>query len=585
MGRRHRHLAWRQSGAHSFIEPKRGLGGGLPRARPHPRSLAAGAGAGSTPTVPGTEPRCARLLDRDGCGGLRLSSGADLSSVRPRQAKPILIFLVVFLLMACKPAATPVPTAAPQGLPTPTTTLPHTPTPAPATSTPTQMLTHTPTPVPPTATPTPTPYLTTDGGVNVRSGPGTVYPLIRVARPGHKYAVLGVSPVDGEEWFAIDLNGDGKCDEAGGFIAGWLTELHNVDRDHLLIVEAPANLSLSEDWEGAIEDVTCPSQAIYVLRYLDYEYLVSDVRTNESTGIRQTTYRLPPEIVDNDSIVLALGQQLPTRFGDRLPEGVVAVVSQFPEEAVGAAGPFVWVNANAVSEAIYGTDMVAVYQSQRYPANLLAEIYIQEPFRDRPMPFRPTDRVGDFVGEELAAGAIRQGSIYLCVDRDGSWEQREYPDIPVEGDAVNLLWDFNPMNPETGDREFDAPIFLRQQQVYQRAITLESPQHDVGPSIIFRTDQTTGQTDVVAFAPYLYLSNVELLRDIVYNTPLADGSLPEPDDLIVAGSDLHLTSNGEMGPILGPDEGAVTIGGGPVSEGPVDVSGVNNHTGFYIGIP
>jgi hypothetical protein len=421
--------------------------------------------------------------------------------------------------------------------------------------------------------------------VNIRSGPGSAYPLIRIAKAEHEYAVLGVSLVDGKDWFVIDLDGGGGCDEAGGFIAGWLTELHNVDRGHLPTIEPPALPSIPGNWETAIENVTCASEAIHLLRYLDYEYLVSDVRINESTGIRQTTYRLPTELVGNESIILALGQRLPTRFGDRLPEGVVAVVSQFPEGAIGVAGPFVWVNANAVSEAIYGIDMVAVYRSHRYPTNLLAEIYIQEPFRDKPMPFRPTDRVGGFVGEELAAGAIGLGSIYLCAGRDGSWAQWEYPDIPAEGDAVNLLWNFNPMNAETGHREFDAPIFLRQQQVYQRAVTLESPQDNVGPSVVFRTDQATGQTDVVAFAPYLYLSNVEVLRDIVYRTPLADGSLPNPDDLIVAGSDLHLTSNGEMGPILGPDQGAATIGGGPAAEGSIDISGVNNHTGFYIGIP
>ena len=497
----------------------------------------------------------------------------------------VLILLAVFLLMSCKPAASPTPTATPEVPPTQTMTPTRTPTPVPATLTPTPTPTATPTAVPPTATPTPTPYLTTDGRVYVRSGPGTRYPLIRITEPGREYAVVGFSPLDEEDWFVIDLNGNEGCDEAGGFIAGWLTELHHIDTDHLPVIEPFAIAPMSEGLEAAIESVTCPSQAIHVLPYLAYQHLIPEVRTNESTGIRQTIYRLPAEAADNEAIILALGQQLPTRFADRLPEGVVAVVSQFPAEVVGAIGPFVWVNASGVSEMIYGTDMTTVYQSQGYPANLLAEIYIQEPFRDRPMPYRPTDRVGDFVGEELAAAAIRRGTTYLCIHQNGSWGLYEYPDIPGEGDAVVLLWDFNPMNPETGHREFGASIYLRQQQIYQRAITLESPQHDVGPSTVFRTDQATGQTDIIAFAPYLYLPNIELLRDIVYNTPLADGSLPDPDNLIVAASDLHLTSNGELSAILSPDAGVIPVGAGQVGEGAVDVGAFSNHTGFYIGLP
>jgi hypothetical protein len=354
------------------------------------------------------------------------------------------------------------------------------------------------------------------------------------------------------------------------------------------IVPEPITSPLFERPKGRTKEVYIPPQTLRALHELTYEQLIRDVKTNEFIGIRQIVYSLPNKLAEDEHLILLLGQHLPTRFGERLPEGVIAIVSQFPEGVIGVIGPFVWVNDNSVSRLLYDTDMIDVYKSQGYPEVLFAEIYIQAPFEDRWMPFRPTDRVGDFVGEELASGAIKWGAPYLYVDEDGSWQLREYPDIPPKGDAVNLMWNFNPINPETGHREFGVPIYLRQQQFLQQSITLKNPQDpqdNVGPSIIFRTDKRTGQTDITAIVPYLYLSNFELFRDIIFKTPLADESLPKPNELIVAAGDMHYTSNGRIGPLLDSDEVPLIISVGEAREDSVDINGVRNHTGFYLGIP
>ena len=334
-----------------------------------------------------------------------------------------------------------------------------------------------------------------------------------------------------------------------------------------------------------IRNLATPSEAVNVLRALDYGYLVPDIRVSEATGIRQIRYSLPPEAAANRYINLALGQHLPTRFGEMLPEGRLAVVSQFPKDTVGALGPFLWVNTDQAAKVLYETDASTVYQSMGYPEILFGEIYIQDPFLGRRLQYRPTDRIGDFVGEELASGVIRWGTPYLYVAKNGSWGLREYPDIPSVGDIAHLMWNFNPVNPKTGLREFTVHWALQKSQVREQEITIQNPQkpqNNVGASLVFRTDKTTGQTDIVVVATYLYLANAQLFRDIIYNTPLPDGSLPDPNQLIVAAGDLHYVSNGKLGPLFSSRERPLVIerrGG----RKPVKISGVRNHTGFYLG--
>ena len=64
--------------------------------------------------------------------------------------------------------------------------------------------TPTPTPLPPTPTPVP-PMVVANQLVNVRSGPGTVYPVIGQAQAGQKFVVTGKNPKG--SWWQIDFNG------------------------------------------------------------------------------------------------------------------------------------------------------------------------------------------------------------------------------------------------------------------------------------------------------------------------------------------------------------------------------------------
>ncbi|HHB90046.1 MAG TPA: SH3 domain-containing protein [Anaerolineae bacterium] len=100
----------------------------------------------------------------------------------------------------------------PTPLPTPTNTPPPTPTPAPVTGhqatdtpaavaqAPTATATATP---PPTATPTPKPMVVTDQAVNIRSGPGTNYPVIGSLAGGEQAEIVGQNPSG--SWWQIRL--------------------------------------------------------------------------------------------------------------------------------------------------------------------------------------------------------------------------------------------------------------------------------------------------------------------------------------------------------------------------------------------
>lgn len=348
-----------------------------------------------------------------------------------------------------------------------------------------------------------------------------------------------------------------------------------------------AHQPLSEEMTARIKSVSTPSEALAIVSDLKYENLLPEVRVNSPTGVRQIVYKLPEAAANNPNIILVLGQRLPTRFRERLPEGVLAVVSQFPKDAVACLGPFIWVQTDYVARLLYKTDVRTVYHALNYPESLFAEIYIRAPLYYPNLigwwPFPPSDRIGRFVGEDFGKDAM--GWPYLYVGKKGDWRLREYPNIPEEGNAALMGWVFTRVNPETGKREFTIPIHLIGSQSREQRITIANPrrpQDNVGPSIIFRTDDKTGQSDIIATPPYIYLDNAQLFKDIIYKTPLPDGSVPDPENVIAAAGDLHYSSNGKIGLILAADEGPFWVKEG---EGEMSVSmyEVLNQVGFYIG--
>jgi len=166
--------------------------------------------------------------------------------------KPRILILIVCLILisACgRPTPTPAPVAqaptpAPTAAPTvsPTTTPRPTDTPRPTATTPP---TATPTPVPPTATPTQTPAPTntpspsptpapaasvTGDSINVRSGPGTVYPIVSQAQKGETLPVI--SRTQDGAWLEVALAG-GKQ----GWVSAQLVAL-NVPAEALPIARA-----------------------------------------------------------------------------------------------------------------------------------------------------------------------------------------------------------------------------------------------------------------------------------------------------------------------------------------------------------
>ncbi len=355
-------------------------------------------------------------------------------------------------------------------------------------------------------------------------------------------------------------------------------------------LQLPAPVPLPDELRERLRGVTSFSGAIRLLPELRFHHLVPRLHTIPELGIRQIVYELPEEVAQNLYLNLALGQPLPTRFQERLPPGVVAVVTHFPRDTIGVMGPFIWVQAGGVARQLYEVDVKTAYRALGYPDILLAEIYIEAPLGypgpGPRLPFHPWDRVRGYVGEDLARGNIPPGTVYVWAGPDGSWRLWEYPDIPPEGDLARLIWHFHPRDPESGKRQFEIPIFLQQSQEREQEKTFSNPQRlqdNVGPSIIIRTDEVTGLTDVLAVAPYLYLQNPDLLRDILYNTPLPDGSLPNPDHLIIGAGDLHYSSNGKMGLLLTMEQEGMDMSLEEAPEGPIDFWQVKNHIGLYVG--
>lgn len=357
------------------------------------------------------------------------------------------------------------------------------------------------------------------------------------------------------------------------------------------VLQIPTPLPLPGDLAQQFQAVASFSQALRLIPQLQLRHLIPEVRYIPELGMRQIIYRLPKEIASNPYVVLALGQPLPTRFQERLPDGIVAVVTHLPKEAIGVLGPFLWAQTNGVALQLYDVDVRRAYKALGYPDILLGEIYVEAPLGypgpSPQLPFHPWDRIGGHVGADLARGDIPEGTVYVWTGHDGSWRLWEYPNVPSEGSIARLIWNFHPRDPKTGQRVFTIPLFLQQSQEREQNKTFsnpQKPQDNVGPSIILRTEEVTGQTDIVIVAPYLYLQNPDLLKDILYYTPIPDGTLPNPDHLIIGAGDLHYSSNGKMGLLLAAEEKGVDMALEEVETTSINVFRAKNHIGLYIGL-
>jgi hypothetical protein len=333
----------------------------------------------------------------------------------------------------------------------------------------------------------------------------------------------------------------------------------------------------------------------FIYRDLSFEYLIPEVVINPITQARYIYYHLPPAIAANRYILDVLGQTLPTRAGEHLPAGVFAIVPHFPESTVARIGPHIWTNLEGVAYTMYGRSMEAMYQTLEYPPYLFSEIFLQFQQQDRFSPFRATDRVGPFVGRELEGGWIEHGSVYLCTDEQGGWRLFEYPYLPPTADCVVLLWNWNPV--VDGERVYNpSPGTLVPQQNAQLNRTIRArlnglPLPDnIGPSIVFRTDAETGESDFIVFPAFAYLNNTTVLADLAFGTPLPSGRLPDPERTILASPDLHYayTNGAGTGAGLEGAEGA----GRPKLVEPTDFEGLplrslgyySNSTSIYIGL-
>lgn len=346
----------------------------------------------------------------------------------------------------------------------------------------------------------------------------------------------------------------------------------------------------TEVLEG-LADITSPFEAREILQELRMEMLEQRIEVHQN-GVVTRTYLLPESIRNIPQSRLIdelLGTNLTTRFGERLPVGALAMVVDFPTEAQAHLGPFLWVQDATVSRSFYQQELADVYTTLNYPQHLLAEIYIQEPFRGST--FRPTDRItipGQeiFVGAETLEDRVDPKSIFLCIDAEGKWQLRRYEDIMPGEQYTNLIWQFTQTNPE-GEQEFVLPRYLVQQQRGQQALSLEgNGQDNVGPSPIFRTDVATGRSDILVVSPFLYLEEAELFAVIMMNAPMANDAIAGKE-ILVAGSDLHYVSNGAQ-PYLDEHsraevEEVSNFNARNSREDDVSIPSYPHHTGFYIG--
>ncbi len=135
----------------------------------------------------------------------------------------------------------------------------------PPSPTPTEIpaLTATPTPRPsPTATPEPEPVvivkeeLTTK--INVRSGPGTTYPVVVQLEPGQEAVVTGRTA--DASWWQIELGTEAKADQAVGWVYGQLVTVAGGEED-IPVAEAPPPLASPTPDSAAAQTETEAGQA------------------------------------------------------------------------------------------------------------------------------------------------------------------------------------------------------------------------------------------------------------------------------------------------------------------------------------
>jgi len=349
--------------------------------------------------------------------------------------------------------------------------------------------------------------------------------------------------------------------------------------------EQVVNQPVPPEIVAEFDDIIGFKQARDFLRNLPLSYLVQETSTDPLTHIQTTKYVLPEEFLDKPGTVIIkklLGQESGTLFNQQLPENTVAIVTDFPTNAVAGVGPFVMTQERSYSVLTYdGASSGDVYAQSNYPTSLAAEIWIQNSFKRDPI--RPTDRWETFglTGPEFSTGAIRTGALYVAVDSQGSWSLAEYPNVPATGNLVNLMFSFNQLN-ENGQRVLSVPKELMSEQA-ARAVqegTADFLTDSAGPSPFFRYDPSTGNKDFITISPFLYLYSNQAFRELIFQTPFADGSLPNPDTVLVGAADLAFASREYVPGLLG--EGVVDMDL-PVNGRMADISSSLNHTGFYIG--
>ncbi len=94
--------------------------------------------------------------------------------------------------------------------------------------------TDTPTPTEPPPTPTPVPpAVVANQVVNVRSGPGTTYPILGKAQPGQRFLITGKNPKG--DWWQIDFNG-----KSGWIIDTLVTKEGQIDTVQVVAAIPPA---------------------------------------------------------------------------------------------------------------------------------------------------------------------------------------------------------------------------------------------------------------------------------------------------------------------------------------------------------
>jgi len=138
----------------------------------------------------------------DGSAELAIRPLAELADALGSRSAKIALYLAPppTPLPAATPTTEPTATAKPTDTPLPPTATPEPPTPTEAPPTPT--------PEPSTPTPTPQPQIVVkDGGVNVRSGPSTAYPLLGSLEEGQEFEIVGRNQPS-DWWQFCCLSGD-----------------------------------------------------------------------------------------------------------------------------------------------------------------------------------------------------------------------------------------------------------------------------------------------------------------------------------------------------------------------------------------